>query len=207
VSASTPTINPAGDLARRLTEQLTTALNLAQAVDNYHDHDDHYHESAVTSALDCARTIDCALAQAVDLDVDVDLTFAFAKTLDRTHTLVMHLDSALAADADGDLDSTVTEVVSALEALSRVAPAPTKAHGETQVKTVRLAGRLVQFATRALPPQHRARYRDEYRSELFELAAAGTSGRGQLIYALRLLDRAWVLRAELRESVARKARS
>lgn len=66
------------------------------------------------------------------------------------------------------------------------------------------ATKLIRSAVRVLPAEHRDRYRDEFDSELYELTAAGASRAAQLAYAVRLLDRAWVLRAELRESAARR---
>jgi len=70
-----------------------------------------------------------------------------------------------------------------------------------------IAGRVTGVAVRVLPARHRERYRDEYGSELHELAAAGTPRWRQIAYALRLLDRSWVLRAELRTPAVSKARS
>jgi hypothetical protein len=56
-----------------------------------------------------------------------------------------------------------------------------------------------------LPARNRARYAEEYRSELFELAAAGEPRRRQVLFALRLLQTAPVLRLELRAPRRRKA--
>ena len=69
-----------------------------------------------------------------------------------------------------------------------------------------MAGRLTRTVLRVLPPADRPRYDEEFRSEVYELAAAGASRWAQLAYAVRLLDRAWVLRAELREVAVRRAR-
>lgn len=77
----------------------------------------------------------------------------------------------------------------------------------TETRPARGAGRIAQTAVRVLPALDRARYSDEFRSELYELAAAGTSWWGQLLYAIRLLDRVWVLRAELQASVLTRGRS
>jgi hypothetical protein len=66
---------------------------------------------------------------------------------------------------------------------------------------VRVAG----TAARLLPARDRARYAEEYRSELFELAAAGEPRRRQALYALRLLRTAPALRLELRAPRRRKA--
>lgn len=72
--------------------------------------------------------------------------------------------------------------------------------------TAGAARRLTSVAVRVLPPGDRDRYRDEFRSELHELAVAGASGWAQVAYAMRQLDLAWVLRAELR-TAAKQVRS
>jgi hypothetical protein len=69
------------------------------------------------------------------------------------------------------------------------------------------AGRLIGTITVVLPCQHRERYLEEFRSELYEMARSGASRWQQVWYALRLFDRAWVLRAELREATLRQAGS
>lgn len=75
------------------------------------------------------------------------------------------------------------------------------------VPDVRVVRRLTSAAAWVLPPGNRDRYRAEFHSELYELAVAGTSLWGQVAYALRLVDRAFVLRAELRSSTATRVRS
>jgi hypothetical protein len=61
------------------------------------------------------------------------------------------------------------------------------------------------MAARLLPARHRARYAEEYRSELFELAAAREPRRCQVLFAVRLLRTAPTLRLELRAPRQRKA--
>ncbi|MCU7726253.1 hypothetical protein ODJ79_21200 [Actinoplanes sp. KI2] len=70
-----------------------------------------------------------------------------------------------------------------------------------------VAAWLAHKAVRVLPAASRDRYHDEFGSELYELAAAGASRWVQLRYVTRLLDQAWVLRAELREAATRQVRS
>lgn len=89
--------------------------------------------------------------------------------------------------------------------LKQLASAPPTAR--KGIQPIQTATHIVQAASRVLPMKDRLRYRDEFQSELYELATARTSRWGQLMYAIRLLDRAWVLRAELRESVARRVPS
>lgn len=59
------------------------------------------------------------------------------------------------------------------------------------------AGRLLMAASRLLPPSDRARYAEEYQSELWELASAGASRAEQLRYATRQALRAAQVRGEV----------
>jgi len=67
------------------------------------------------------------------------------------------------------------------------------------------AVRLTDTVVRFLPSAHRARYGEEFRSELFELAAAGASIWGQLAYVACQFNMVFELRAELRRPARRKA--
>jgi hypothetical protein len=84
---------------------------------------------------------------------------------------------------------------------------PSPVSDKPQTKPAPVATRIAQAAAWVLAAKDRERYRDEYASELHELATTGTSRWDQLLYALRLFDRAWVLRAELRSSRLERARS
>jgi hypothetical protein len=75
-----------------------------------------------------------------------------------------------------------------------------------QRQSAQNTGRLINTVALILPGRYRARYVEEFHSELYELALNGASRRQQLWYALRLFDRAWVLSAELREAALRRAR-
>lgn len=69
-----------------------------------------------------------------------------------------------------------------------------------------LAGRLLAAATRLLPAGDRARYAEEFRAELWEIAHAGASRRrAQLTYAAQQVMSAWRLSAELRVPRRRRA--
>ena len=71
---------------------------------------------------------------------------------------------------------------------------------------MRLAGRLTAIAAGLLPGAERARYREEFGSELAEIARAGGGRRAQLAYATRtVLTSAWQLRAALRSPRRRGA--
>ena len=66
---------------------------------------------------------------------------------------------------------------------------------KAQARQPTLSGcRLSAVAAWLLPAGERARYGEEYRSELHDLAAAGAGRRQQLGYAIRLLVRAMPLR-------------
>jgi hypothetical protein len=66
--------------------------------------------------------------------------------------------------------------------------------GECQVHVTVPAARLVTVAARLLPAGSRARYAEEFRSELWDLAAAGAGRCGQVRYAARQLVCAGPLR-------------
>jgi hypothetical protein len=59
------------------------------------------------------------------------------------------------------------------------------------------AAQLIGTVVHILPAGQRERYAEEFAGELFDLAAQGKSRWRQLLFVMRLLDRAWVLRAEL----------
>jgi hypothetical protein len=67
------------------------------------------------------------------------------------------------------------------------------------------ANRLLGAATRLLPAANQARYAEEYRSELWEIAYAGHPRRSQLRYASRQVVSSLHLRAELLSPHRRKA--
>ncbi len=57
--------------------------------------------------------------------------------------------------------------------------------------------RLIRAAAWVLPAEDRARYMEEFRSELFDLAVMGVGRFGQLCYSLRLFGHVLQLRAAL----------
>jgi hypothetical protein len=66
------------------------------------------------------------------------------------------------------------------------------------VRIAPTAGRLLAAAAHLLPASDRGRYAAEFRAELWEIAHAGASRRGQLAYAAQQVRSARRLRAELR---------
>jgi hypothetical protein len=61
-----------------------------------------------------------------------------------------------------------------------------------------VSGRLTAWAARLLPVADRPVYGELFRSELFDLAQAGSGRRAQVGYAIRVLVRAPLLRRALR---------
>jgi hypothetical protein len=137
-------------------------------------------------AADLDQALDRALARADDV--------AHARHLDRAHDLGLAED--LAADLIRDLirasERTLTGTARGQCGHGRVAP---------------LAGRLLAAAARLLPAADRARYAEEYRSELWELAHADGRRRTQLAYAARQVLYALRLCRELRTPRRRGAAS
>jgi len=84
----------------------------------------------------------------------------------------------------------------------REAPRP----GEHQIATRPVAAAVwpLGVLTLALPSGHRARYHEEFQSELYELAASGASRWRQLGYAFRQLTRVFILREQLQRSAMRR---
>ncbi|SRR6266496_2792197 len=68
-----------------------------------------------------------------------------------------------------------------------------------------LAGRMLAAAARLLPAGDRARYAEEFRSELTEIARTGAGRPRQLVYAARVVMSAQRLRADLRAPRRRRA--
>jgi hypothetical protein len=81
-------------------------------------------------------------------------------------------------------------VLTSVSAMARVHRAPGR--------IAPAAARLLATTTRLLPAAHRARYGEEFRSELWEISHAGGGGRTQLAYACRQIAASLRLRMELR---------
>ncbi|MFG2076996.1 hypothetical protein [Nonomuraea maritima] len=65
------------------------------------------------------------------------------------------------------------------------------------VAIARPAAHLVRLIARLLPAQHRTRYQEELRAELYELAQAKATTLLLVLYSLQQLRRVWQLRAAL----------
>jgi hypothetical protein len=120
----------------------------------------------------CARV--CARA--------LDLGRGLAVYRDRTLDLVLDLGRGLAVYRDRTLDLVHDGI----------------RKRSTAVRVLPVAGRLVTAAARLLPTQERARYAEEFGSELWEIAQVGAGRRAQLAYAARQVLAVTRLRARLR---------
>jgi hypothetical protein len=138
--------------------------------------------------LALARSIARDVARACDLAGGLHLNGNLARDLDRIRVLVDDLDLRLAPNLRLDVE--------AISDLAHGDGAIRDRHDVSQVAP--MAGRLVVIAARLLPVRERARYVDEFKSELWEIAHASGALRPQLIYAARLVMSAGHLRAELR---------
>lgn len=67
-----------------------------------------------------------------------------------------------------------------------------------------MATRIAHGVVNILPVDSRSRYREEFESDLQELAVQGASRWAQIAYSFRLVDQAWILRAELQRAAARR---
>ncbi|HEX6074136.1 MAG TPA: hypothetical protein VFZ32_02605 [Micromonosporaceae bacterium] len=217
---------------RHLIDDLRRDIDLARELAYYLVSDiDPLHElgpdiaRARELARSCARNLDREIVRARNFDRHIvsARNLASARNLGRVHAraardlasirdlLKAH---SLARTRAGQLDVVLRSAVRKADLLYRTwkgrgpqNPAVSSTAPERPpVRPRRVAIRAADIAAKALPVAHRARYRDEYQSELYELAAAGASWWQQMRYAIRLLDRSWELRYELRKPAARRAR-
>jgi hypothetical protein len=142
----------------------------------------------------CARWLhlDLAWSQAKDLarlDIDLGGNRALARDFASIQKLARNLLHEIDQSAWGKAADWPTAGLAAVPAGRVAAP----------------AGMMAAAAARVLPARDRARYAEEYRSELWELASSGDPFRRQLAYALRLLRSAILLRSELHVPRKRKA--
>ncbi len=80
---------------------------------------------------------------------------------------------------------------------ARAAPLPPAAATVAALAPARMASGLVAQAVRALPSEHRGRWREEFDAELEELAGAAESRWSQVGHAARVTGRVWLLRRAL----------
>ena len=173
----TRALNRALDLARDLDHALTRALKRARRLDHARGLADGL-ELAHSRARDLARDLD-GLDRAIYFDLGLVHNLANCLTRDLLGTrkyaesLVRMMDETAARDRSKQQQSLPLGTESRKGAPGR-GVAPT-------------ARRLAAVAAWLLPGDKRARYGEEYRSELHDLAVGGAGRRQQLGYAIRLL--------------------
>lgn len=205
-------------LERALARAHRLAGDLARASDSAGD---------LALASDFARDFARELADALDRDLTFariggvahanarNLGRALVRASDRTSDLVSDLvrarerASGLPVDRARDLAAVLALSEDLIRALDRardraIAPAGQEgvgggsAVGQTAVRVAPTAKRLAGAAARLLPAGDRARFAEEFGSELWEIARAGGRRRRQLMYAARQVGSAWRLRRALR---------
>src|SRR5262249_48874105 len=155
-----------------------------------------------------ARALASQFARASDLANDLANALTLANDLTSYRALASDRD--LASDRASGLVRVIDRAAERANNLCKelrsleAATIDAVASGKRQANPMRAAGRIAQTTTLVLPVADRARYCDEFRSELHDLAATGVSRLGQLVYAVRLMDQAWTLRTELRVSAVRR---
>lgn len=173
------------------------------------------HEVDLARARGLARALACASDQAFALAVavagDQALALALSHALARTVAGATRL-AWYGYGASEDFQRLVDAVNDAHEqaiALQTAASTETKHARQTQerayVAVSWTATRMAAWSVRMLPLADRARYDEEFRGELCDLAAAGTARRDQFWHAVRLLTHAVQLRVEVEKARSRRA--
>jgi hypothetical protein len=191
IQANVRDLGPDSTLGVGLGQALTSDLNLARTLADTCGREILDLGRALTRANALARDLGATGVLASDSafsdsapDPDLDLALDLARDLARAHGLANDLALALAHNLDS------AHAVRKQRGAGRVTP---------------LAGRLLAAAAHLLPAGDRARYAEEFRSELAEIARVKARRRPQLAYAARQVASAWRLRADLRAPRARKA--
>lgn len=154
--------------------------------------------NAVEIALDLSRVLDSDLDRARACDL--------ASELDNALNIVIESDKL--SDYSSALDGFCLEARSIAALLKEVLdPEADHRSSPGQHRALGIADRLLAGAARMLPARDHARYLEEFRSELAEVAVQSGSRRHQLVYAMRQTWAIWKLRAELRAPHRRGATS
>lgn len=159
-----------------------------------------------------ARELARARGYAYDLASVLDVARAQGRIGGRTLNSALALDSALdsALGRARDLlgDQALGQEIELLQAggrtlarhvtgLRRRPVAVAAKSSSTGVVVARASSRLTVWAVRLVPPAHRAEYEEDFRAEVYEVAAAGAGWWGQVRHCLRVLVRVPLLRQEL----------
>jgi hypothetical protein len=147
--------------------------------------------------IDVGQNIDTARRRTRDLEIALT-----AHRLDVSHALALalgarHLSRRHAVCYTLDIARRHTYTLD--QCLSAATGSARDGQGQrSAVRMAPLAGRLLAVAAGLLPAGDRARYAEEFLSELTEMAQAGARRRQQLVYAARVALSARRLRADLR---------
>jgi hypothetical protein len=139
-------------------------------------------------------------------------TRSLARNFHLTHCRAEALHLAFAQLSAVDVDKTVfnlhldRRLVGDLANNSELRPADSLPQDEVGVQPGKQALRLVEVVLRVLPPNHRSRYGEEFRAELYGLVEMNRSYGAQLLYVLRLFNRVFDLRYELGRPSRRSVR-
>ena len=196
----------ANDLARTLNR----ALDLARALDGDHASD---LVNYLASALDRTDNLRRALVNASDLANALDLARDLARDLDSNLADVYSRASDFGADLDSSLASALivanthaSDLAAGLDSDQALDRDSGREHLEREVRRVAPpAARLLTTVARLLPATDRARYDEEFKSELWDLAQTGAGRLRQVAYALRQLRCARLMVSALRSPRRRGA--
>jgi hypothetical protein len=134
-------------------------------------------------AIDCVEGIDIALNHDQDRELALRLLFLLQSILT---SVSVELDEWIISDTRS---ANVVEVESQDQYSDPLVKSTTEEAGPNQV-----AIGIIDRALRLIPKDARARYREEYSAELYELAERGASRRDQVAYAFMVARSSWSLR-------------
>jgi hypothetical protein len=164
------------------------------------------HDLARDLALNLAVACDLARCLALVRDPTCDLTLAralarhLAHGLLRAHTRAVHIDHLVTRPLR-EAEYLAEDLVGTLERLSAAPAEKAMEHWQTSPSAEWLTG----VAARLLPAVERGRYVEEWRAELWDLAAERVPRRRQVAYALRIVAGAWSTRRGILEGRRRTA--
>lgn len=153
---------------------------------------------ALQKAADLAAGLKEVLGQPYAAGRTASLVRALGIALNRAQGI--HADLKYGIDLPGVPDrilSVAADLSQACEFVLASASVPVKEERGAGRRVAPSAARLLAAATGLLAASARARYSEEYRAELWEIAAAGGGRRQQLLYAVRQVRSAWRLRTAL----------
>ena len=154
----------------------------------------------ITDAADRARHLARTITHAFGHDFDRDLVHVqgldYARTRDHHRDLFRIVANGPRRNSDRDPEVLCYAAVRLYVQLMSLAPGSNAPRERTRVSAI--ASRVTAAAAALLPVPSQARYREEFASELLEMAAV--SRRAQWSYAFGVLAAVWPLRRRLKRS-------